>query len=157
MRARDGSIRAYALVDPEDFDWLSRWRWSLSTEGYAVRGEYGSGGRDVTVRMHRNILGLARGDPREGDHVNRDRLDNRRSNLRIVDRRLQKHNVSSHRGGTSRFRGVWWDSRERKWFAEAHVDGRKVLLGRYQDERQAADVARRFRLEHMARRRGLSS
>jgi hypothetical protein len=55
-------------------------RWYLNgsaTAGYAVSTEH-----KRMVLMSREILGLERGDKREADHENRDRLDNRRSNLR---------------------------------------------------------------------------
>lgn len=71
------------IVDDADFAWLSQWHWSLNSGAggklYAIRGTV-VGGKRVTSRMHREILGLLPGE--FGDHANRDTLDNRRSNLR---------------------------------------------------------------------------
>ena len=83
----------FALIDDEDFEALNKWSWKLSTNGYAIRcpsngktekGRY----KYTTVRMHRVIM-----KPPHGfviDHINANRLDNRRSNLRIV---TQQENV----------------------------------------------------------------
>lgn len=138
-------ITGYALVDAEDFEWLGQWRWRLHSDGYVYRN-YRLGGKQFTVRMHRLILGLAHGDPREGDHINRDRLDNRRANLRVATAAQQRQNESP-RGGASRYRGVSWC--QGRWQAVVNLDGQRHYLGRFATEEEAAAVAARWRAEHM--------
>lgn len=72
-----GSVVAHTKVDPIDASWLRNWRWSVNPDGYAYRVS----GR--TLPLHRVLLGLMDA-PRwvMSDHINRDRLDNRRVNLR---------------------------------------------------------------------------
>lgn len=84
-----GEIVAWALVDEGDFATLSAVRWSLNGSGYAM-GTLGL--------MHRVILGLTRGEG-EVDHVNRDKLDNRRSNLRLVSHSENVRNSARFSGG----------------------------------------------------------
>lgn len=79
MGGRDSSVRAYALIDAEDYELVVGHRWWLSTAGYA----FAKGADGRSVLMHRLLMGCARGDQREVDHHNRNRLDNRRSNLRF--------------------------------------------------------------------------
>ena len=76
-----------ALVDDADHDWLSQWKWyavkDYSGDFYATRNSSWKAGKQHTIRMHRQILGLERGDKRISDHINHSTLDNCRSNLRI--------------------------------------------------------------------------
>ena len=75
---RDGSVVGHTLIDDADAR-LADFTWRLGRTGYAVRWRDGG-----TIYLHREVLGLERGDGLEADHVNRDRLDNRRANLRAA-------------------------------------------------------------------------
>ncbi len=97
----------YALVDDQDYEELSRHRWKAKPNGnkarpqvYAVRNTQ-VGGKHVTIRMHRHIMGLNAGsgvngiaDGAEVDHRNHNTLDNRRRNLVLSDRRGNANNMS---------------------------------------------------------------
>lgn len=74
--------RVIALVDDEDA-WALEFSWHLNAKGY-VRRTLLEPGREAHPRLHREILGLAFGDPREGDHIDGNKLDNRRRNLQIL-------------------------------------------------------------------------
>lgn len=159
---RRGVVVARARVDLDDWFAFARYRWSLNHAGYAVgslspqrfkrdglRGKRAAGPRRSNTLLHRAIMGFAIGDPREVDHINRDRLDCRRVNLRVADRYVQGQNQTPQKGRTSPYRGVSWDKVNRKWVAQAKVRGRQHNLGRYSDEQEAAMAAARFRAEHM--------
>jgi hypothetical protein len=148
LMSRWGEVKAYALVDADDYEWASRWRWTLSRYGYALRRETRNGHLD-TIFLHREILGLAKGDERQGDHINRDRLDNRRANLRAVPRAVNQQNISAHRDGSSQYRGVYWNKADRKWQAHGYLNRRSVYLGQFDDEQEAGRVASEWRRQHM--------
>jgi hypothetical protein len=147
LRARDGHVRAYAVVDVEDAQ-LAGHRWSLGAEGYVTRRARAAGGGYLTYALHRVILGLRHGDAREGDHIDRDPLNNRRSNLRVLSHSHQMQNVPSL-GATSPHRGVSFDKAHGKWKATARAGGKRHHLGFFTDEQEAARVTRDFRREHM--------
>lgn len=140
----------WALVDAADAPSLLESRWSHDRRNnYAFRN---LPSRDATMQMHRQIAGLVPGDPRQVDHINRDRLDNRRANLRIVggarDER-QRQNVSSNRGSSSRFRGVSWDKRDKRWVAIVCKGGAVVYRRYCRDEVEAARLAESARKIHL--------
>lgn len=134
----------YAKVDAEWFDALSEYRWCAKKNGpgrfYACRGVYSSEtGKVRLILMHRVIMGLVgKSSKIECDHVNMDGLDNRQVNLRIATHQQNMRNRRSHRGSSSRFRGVFWDSQKRKWGAQLIVDGKKVIRVFSHDERACA-------------------
>jgi hypothetical protein len=145
LHNRAGEVVAHTLVDAEDRH-LAALRWYLDAGNAARSGKpyvrRARGGR--AVYLHRQILGLRQDDPRKGDHINGDTLDNRRANLRIVTVAENAQNQGS-RGGSSRHRGVCWDKARGKWMAQA--GGR--TLGRFDSEDEAAAVASAWRAEHM--------
>jgi hypothetical protein len=80
--------------------------------------------------MHRQILGLEYGDPREGDHINRkETLNNTDENLRIVDSFSQQKNKGLYRSSTSGLKGVTFHKATKKWLAQIAVDGERKHLG----------------------------
>lgn len=145
LRRRDGTIRAEALVDEGDFEWLSQWRWCLNGE-YVRRTEFVNG-KQRAVLLHRQILGLEYGDPRQGEHRNRNPLDCRRSNLRIAGRGQadNQQNQGIYRNNTSGYRGVGWHKSRRKWQAYASLGGEQKYLGIFATAEEADAVAKAFR------------
>jgi hypothetical protein len=111
------------------------------------RAYVGSHGYPIVYRagrqqlMHRWLLGLEHGDGRIGDHLNGDKLDNRRANLRIVTAGESSANVRGRAG--SGFRGVY--PNKKRWAAAAKQHGRKVHLGTYDTPEQAHTVATNWR------------
>lgn len=74
-----------ALVDDEDFDWLNQFKWCITSHGYAGKG-FGY----ESIYMHTMIIKAPKG--MMTDHINRNRLDNQRINLRIVTRSQNRIN-----------------------------------------------------------------
>lgn len=135
----------FALVDDEDYEWLSQWKWFTHSNGYAVRGE-GTWPRQKIVLMHRAIMQVPSG--MEVDHTNGGKLDNRRANLRICNHTENMRNRKSQSGGTSQFKGVFWDKHYQKWRAQIKVNNKRFHLGRFEKEVDAARSYDDAALEH---------
>jgi hypothetical protein len=138
-----GRIEAYALVDEVDGERIGALRWNLEPSGYASNKT-----RVRKLYMHRFVLGIECGDSRQVDHINHDRLDNRRANLRAVTFNENRQNLVP-RGG-SRYRGVHFNAnRAKPWRARVQVSGCSHDLGSFATEIEAAAAAAKFRAEHM--------
>lgn len=130
-----------AIVDDDDYEWLSRWKWRFMpargrTQGYALRTAYTNGKR--TILMHRQILNAPRG--KHVDHINGSGLDNRRCNLRFASIAENARNAAPQQGKLSRFKGVSRDKRRGKWTARIVINYRVICLGYFKSEIKAARV-----------------
>ena len=139
-----GEVVAEAIVDDADFERVASRRWLMHPAGYPLARV---GGRTVT--MHRFVLGIERGTGVEVDHVNRDRLDNRRENLRVTTRSGNAQNRVRPAGRASQYRGVSRTSNGRKWRATAVLNQRSIHIGTFDNEIDAARAASEWRAEHM--------
>lgn len=146
IRRRGGAIAAWTLVDLEDLDIIGNWKWSLvgrKGDQYPGRGENGQ-----TILLHRELLKLPRSrkeSPLQADHKDRDHMNNRKYNLRVVTHAQNAQNHSKHKNSQSRFRGVSWHSRTKKWRATIWHKGKNHQLGVFLDEEEAAQAAREAR------------
>jgi hypothetical protein len=136
------------VIDEQDAA-LSEFSWRLDAGGYALRNLGRSSPRGKTLLMHREILGLSHGDPRRVDHIDGNRLNNRRSNLRIATPGENQQNRRLNANNTSGYRGVMWDRINQKWRAKAQLNGRSYHLGEYDAVEEAAAAAAAFRAHHM--------
>ena len=155
LYARSGEVVAHALVDEVDAGQGAH-RWYRNAAGYAVRQVPGEGRlpsgrrRQRAVFLHREVLGLGFGDSMQGDHMNRDRLDNRRANLRRVTVAEQRQNRRPA-GGSSAYRGVSFrpDKKSRPWHAYGTVGRKRHHVGFFATEEEAAAAALAWRREHL--------
>jgi hypothetical protein len=137
------------LVDDEDYERLSRWKWSatlISCHWRAVRSVK-KRGRSKTIYMAREIVGAKKGE--YVDHINHDSLDNRRCNLRICSNAANGANQQKRRQKcTSKFKGVSWHKKSSKWTAYIIVKQKWIYLGVFASELQAATAYNKAALEH---------
>lgn len=113
----------YAIVDKEDYDFLNQWKWYYNS-GYAVRG------CKKRILMHRVIMNTP--EDKVTDHINRNKLDNRRSNLRIATVSLNNFNTKIRSDNTSGVKGIYWSKEHNKWRPNISVMGKRIYLGLYE-------------------------
>lgn len=122
-----------ALVDDQDYDYLMQWQWRYSSNGYGVRTENHNGQREY-IWLHRAIMNPL---PHEiVDHISGNRLDNRRSNLRLVNKNQNQWNRRKNRNGSCVYKGVCWH--RKGWYARIRYQGKRIHLAYCEDSEQAA-------------------
>lgn len=116
-----------AIIDNEDFDIISSINWHYSS-GYAKNTAVGS--------MHRFVISAEKN--MEVDHINGDKLDNRKSNLRQCNRQQNQFNTRSRLNYSSKYKGIGWNKGRKKWRARIGLDGELIDLGLFSSEIEAA-------------------
>ncbi len=124
-----------ALVDDEDFEELSKHKWCWGDRGGAQRKTHGG---SVFVAMHRVIMNAPKG--KVVDHINGDRSDNRRSNLRICTQAENVRNQSIKSNNKSGYKGVHWDAPRKKWHAHITKNNKTLFLGRFKEIKEAVQA-----------------
>ncbi len=130
----------FTIVEAGDFYQLNRFNWCTKENGpriYAVRLMGDSNNRTKIISMHRAIMEEPAG--MLVDHHNRNTLDNRRENLRLATHSQNQFNKGkTSRKTTSHFIGVFFEKHSGRWVARNTVEGKRIWLGRFDDEIEAA-------------------
>lgn len=116
----------YALVDNEDYAELSKYKWYLNDNGYAAKSQ-----KQPTRYMHKLVFGHQ--TLPHIDHINRNKLDNRKSNLRECTISENMANQSIRSDNKSGYKGISWDSKKNKWFACTRKNKKTIYIGRYKN------------------------
>lgn len=124
------------MVDDEDYEELNQFLWHVS-EGYALTKYSNVNGRHY-VRMHRVIMKTKKGD--DTDHINHNKLDNQKKNLRVCTRAENMRNYSKNKSSTSGITGVSWDKFNNKWRSQIMFYGVMKNLGRYENINDAINA-----------------
>lgn len=128
-------MEQYAICDEEDFDQLTKHRWNLSKAGYVqtmIRRKTFFMSRYVKFEIQKEEIV----DGCVVDHVNRNKLDNRRCNLQIVTQKENLNNKTKKKGASSRFYGV--TKCGNKFRSIYYTNGMEKHIGRFDDELVAA-------------------
>jgi hypothetical protein len=124
----------YALVDDEDFEILSKFKWYAAKRGYGFYAQRRL--KNISVQMHRFLLNPEKG--KDVDHINGDTLDNRRANLRVCSRSQNEWNRKKQKNNTSGFKGVTYNKESKKYFSRIRVYKDLIYLGSFENKVEAA-------------------
>lgn len=127
-----------ARVDKTDFEAVRCFPWFAVKQGniwYAHANVTDCQGHRI-LKMHRMVAGALRGQA--VDHRNGDGLDNTKGNLRLATKSQNAANGAKHKDGKSKFKGVSFDKQTGKWRAQLFAQGKRVNIGRFVLEEDAA-------------------
>lgn len=118
------------VVDLDDFDVVAEQYWFLDDRGYVTSREHGTG---KTIRLHSILCpGFI-----EVDHINQNKLDNRRCNFREVTRQENVINRPKSKCNSSGFIGVYWSKKDQSWYSQISINRKTIHLGYTATKEQA--------------------
>lgn len=120
-----------AVVDDEDFEMLNLVKWCA----HGGKGKFYAFSRKLGM-MHRYLLPVK--SPYQIDHIDGNSLNNQRSNLRICTKQQNQFNRKKLANSKSKYKGVFWHPVNKYWFSKINHDGKRIHLGVFQNETDAA-------------------
>jgi hypothetical protein len=138
----------YTTVDNDLFSVLNQFKWTAMVVKNKVYAYRQTDNRKNHIYMHRFILNAEKGV--EVDHINSNGLDNRKCNLRKVNRSQQMQNTIGWRNSVVPYKGVSlsYDGRSKKYRCRIRVNNKNTMVGRFYTPIQAAVAYDRAALKH---------
>jgi len=128
MRKISLTQNKYTLVDNKDYPRLNKYKWHYS-HGYAVRKDGHSG---KTIYMHRLLCGG------RTDHIDGNKLNNQRSNLRLCTIAQNGHNRGPNKNNRTGYKGVFHALGYNGFTSKIGVNGKGIYLGSFKTPEEAA-------------------
>lgn len=124
----------FVVVDENMFDFLNQWKWYFDKSTGYVRTHI----NNKSTYMHR----LVNKTPRrfQTDHVNRNKLDNRKENLRTVTSIQNLRNTGIRITNKSGYKGIWWWKERKKWQVYININYKRIYLGMFKKIEDAIKV-----------------
>lgn len=136
------------IVDDDVYEWASKHNWSVTgfeNYFYAARKVTVSFKKFKHLRLHRVIADAKPGE--SVDHINGNTLDNRRVNLRVCTHAQNCQNRKKHVNGKSKYKGISWHKRMKRWTAHINKSDGLCYLGAFIIEEEAAKAYDRAAIE----------
>lgn len=127
---------AETVIDKEDYKKVKDYKWRISNYGYVVCNIDSS---KKQLFLHHLVVGKPEND-HDTDHIDRNKLNNRVSNLRFVTRAQNMWNTTIRNNNKSGFKGVFWNKITSKWQANITAKGKNKYLGAFDNPIDAAEA-----------------
>lgn len=132
---KHGEIIGQTLIDIQDIEKAQRYKWHMTSNGYVAHKS-----TKIFLLLHRYLTDCPKG--MVIDHINRNPLDNRRSNLRICTQKQNARNVGIRSDNTSGYKGVRYHP---QWGWQAYIanKGKQIHVGWYKTKEEAVKARMR--------------
>jgi hypothetical protein len=127
---------ARAIIDLEDIEKCKDYKWRINDKGYIITDIKGEQGKKL--RLHRFLMDCP--DDMVVDHINHDRFDNRKSNLRICTQQQNSWNKKCI--------GVFFDNSKNRWCARININGKSKHLGYFKTKEEAIKARKQAEINY---------
>jgi hypothetical protein len=143
LRNKKQEIVGEAIIDIEDIDKVKNIKWALS-HGYP---------RGNAKHMSSIILNYKTNSKQVIDHINHDKLDHRKQNLKKCTQQQNCFNSSMLKNNTSGCKGIYfrdnkWKSAKKKWHANIGINGKQIYLGNFKTKQEAIKVRKKAEIKY---------
>jgi len=136
----------FVLVDDDDYEKLNKVKWRLHN-GYVETYVYDrKTKKESHISMHRLINNTPKG--MLTDHINRNKLDNRKCNLRSCDNHINNFNKGLRSDNKSGQVGVHWNKPARKWLAQIRTHRKAIHLGLFERMEDALEARKKAEMKY---------
>lgn len=130
----------YTIIDKEDYDRVSKYVWYYLNSGYAINNNCKTKKHKL---LHRFIMNAPK--DKNVDHINGNKLDNRKKNLRLCCQHINGLNRTSlNKNNTSGYRNVSFDNKSKKWRAFIKINGNQIHLGYFENPQDGSNAVEKF-------------
>lgn len=129
------SLNRRAFIEDADFELINQFKWHIRDNKntfYAATTL-----KKKEILMHRLIMNAPKG--LVVDHIDGNGLNNQRDNLRVVT--THQNNRNQHTLKTSKYPGVYWDKKSKKWTVSINLKYKKIIHKQYANEKEAGGIA----------------
>lgn len=136
------SQEKFTMVDDDLFEYLNQFKWCYHNKGYVVRNSIKDPlSKKHLIRLHHIVIGVISLPRVLGlvvDHIDGNKLNNQRANLRVVTQRKNTQNQKRHRAGS--LVGTTFRKRDKVWQVTIRIDGKKNYIGTFSTELEAHEA-----------------
>jgi len=132
------NTKTFAIIDKDDFEKIKDYRWYSSggnNKKYVMTSSFGNPRKKI--QLHRVIMNVENDNSVEIDHIDRNPLNNKKSNLRICKHSENSRNTSIPKNNKSGFTGVFFTNSLKKWTAKIEYNKKQIVLGNYNNKEDA--------------------
>jgi hypothetical protein len=133
----------YAKVDDAEYPYIILHNWRVDNKGYS----YMAKPKGKRIFMHQFIMGKYPDGKTEIDHINGDKLDNRKENLRFCTSQENRHNRHMYKNNKSGYIGVQRHRQCNRWLARIYRNKKSIYLGLFFTPEQASFAVQKARQE----------
>lgn len=137
---------ARTIVDAEDVEKIKDYKWHLNTQGYAATNI-----KNTTLQMQHLVVDIKNNRQKKTDHEDRDRLNNRKTNIRFCTQKENARNRGKSKNNTSGHKGVSWNKNLNKWDVRITANQKQIFLGYFNSLRAAAKEYNNAAIKHFGK------